>query len=356
MKGRQIVIDRRPDGATAAALLIDGRLEDLLIDPAEDDPAPRPGAIYRAVTARPMKGMGGVIVDLGDGARGFLRGMKLPPQGKALLVQVSTWADPGKASPVSARPVLRGAFAILTPGAPGLNVSRAVPEGPGRDHLMALAARAMVTSDADVGLILRSMSAEAAPDMVSAEIAALISGWKAIVSVAGPATLARPAPDAEDVARTDWRAHPDEILDDAPDAFEHAGVWDRIDELSGAQIPLSAGSLFVEATRALVAVDVNTGGDLSPAAALKANLAAVQELPRQLRLRGLGGQITIDFAPLAKRDRPRIEATLRTALRGDEVETTVAGWTPLGCLELLRKRIRRPLILREGPWSSVSSS
>ena len=57
--------------------------------------------------------------------------------------------------------------------------------------------------------------------------------------------------------------------------------------------------------------------DASPAAALKANLAAAAELPRQLRLRGLGGQVTVDFAPLARADRPRIERALAAALRDD---------------------------------------
>ncbi|MEO0994501.1 MAG: ribonuclease E/G, partial [Pseudomonadota bacterium] len=67
------------------------------------------------------------------------------------------------------------------------------------------------------------------------------------------------------------------------------------------------------------------------------------EIPRQLRLRGLGGIVVIDWAPLPKRDRKRIEDTLKTALRRDPVETTIAGWTPLGLLELTRKRERRPL-------------
>ena len=60
----------------------------------------------------------------------------------------------------------------------------------------------------------------------------------------------------------------------------------------------------------LVAVDVNTGADTSPAAALKANIAAAKALPRALRLRGLGGQVVVDFAPLSKKDRRQIEQVL----------------------------------------------
>ena len=130
---------------------------------------------------------------------------------------------------------------------------------------------------------------------------------------------------------------------EAAGALADAGVWEEVAALGRPTVPLGQGSMAVEPTRALVAVDVNTGGDLSPAAALKANLAAAAELPRQLRLRGLGGQVAIDFAPLARADRPRVERALGAALRADGIDTTVAGWTPLGHLELQRKRARRPL-------------
>jgi Rne/Rng family ribonuclease len=108
-------------------------------------------------------------------------------------------------------------------------------------------------------------------------------------------------------------------------------------------VALAAGSMTIEPTRALVAVDVNTGADVSPAAGLKANLAAARELPRQLRLRGLGGQVVVDFAPLAIPDRPKVETALAAALRHDGIDTAIVGWTPLGHLELQRKRARRPL-------------
>jgi Rne/Rng family ribonuclease len=99
----------------------------------------------------------------------------------------------------------------------------------------------------------------------------------------------------------------------------------------------------VETTRALVAVDVNTGPDGSPAAGLKANLSAARALPAALRLRGLGGQITVDFAPFPKKERKQVEGALRAAFRNDPVETNLVGWTPLGHFELQRKRERFPV-------------
>jgi Ribonuclease G/E len=90
-------------------------------------------------------------------------------------------------------------------------------------------------------------------------------------------------------------------------------------------------------------VDVNTGPDTSPAAGLKANIALARELPRQLRLRGLGGQVVLDLAPMPKKDRRVFEDALRAAFRRDDIETVLAGWTPLGHYELQRKRARVPL-------------
>ena len=80
-----------------------------------------------------------------------------------------------------------------------------------------------------------------------------------------------------------------------------------------------------------------------PAAALKANIAAARDLPRQLRLRGLGGQVVVDFAPMPKRDRATVEQVLRAAFKGEAAETSLAGWTALGLYELVRKRDRLPL-------------
>ncbi len=77
--------------------------------------------------------------------------------------------------------------------------------------------------------------------------------------------------------------------------------------------------------------------------ALKANLATARDLPRQLRCRGLGGQITVDFAPMLKRDRRDLEQLLRSAFRADAIDTVLAGWTPLGHFELQRKRERLPI-------------
>jgi Rne/Rng family ribonuclease len=127
-----------------------------------------------------------------------------------------------------------------------------------------------------------------------------------------------------------------------PGGFTREGVLDAIDALRSPVVDLGEGSMVVEPTRALVAVDVNTGGDTSPAACLKVNLAASRALPRALRLRGLGGQVVVDFAPMSKAHRAQLEQSLKASFRNDPIETSLLGWTPGGNFELSRKRERAP--------------
>ncbi len=127
-------------------------------------------------------------------------------------------------------------------------------------------------------------------------------------------------------------------------SFDDHGVLDALEGLTDAKVSLgTSGSMYIEPTRALIAVDVNTGNDTSMAAGLKTNLAVAKELPRQLRTRGLGGQIVLDLAPMQKKERRNFEGALRGALRSDPMETALVGWTPLGHFELQRKRERVPL-------------
>jgi len=344
VKGRQILIEPLPSGGHAAALMVDGTLEDLLIDVPDADKTPRVEEIRRAVVGRPIKGIGGVMVDLGDGLTGFLRTQRPPSSGTRLLVQVTGSAESGKAPPVTDRVRLKGRFAILTPGRSGLNISRSIRDPDRRDALDATAHRAMFGAGSELGLILRSAAEEADNDEIAGEIAILRRNWDAITTGGQDAPkLLLPAPGASELAWRDWKRTGVPVISNAT-ALADQDVWDLVAALRRPFVAIGAGGLFIEATRALVAVDVNTGADTSPAAALKANIAAMRELPRQLRLRGLGGQIVVDPAPLAKSQRKMVEEALTGALRRDGTETSIAGWTPLGHLELNRKRDRPPLV------------
>lgn len=338
MKGRVLCLDRIGD-RPAAALLLDGRLEELCIDPEGDEPVP--GAIYRAVADRPVKGLGGMFVKL-PGGSGFLRQTAGIAPGQRVLVQVSGPAEPGKATPVTTRLLFKSRFAIVTPGAPGLNISRRIRDEAARQGLEAMATEGMAGADESLGLILRSACEEAEPDTVAEDIAAMRGLAEAVLAdLTGGPELLVDGPSAHDLAWRDWLdPAPDEVLEEG--GFAAHGVMEEIEALLTPRVDLGEGHMAIEPTRALVAVDVNTGPDTSPAAALKANVAAARELPRQLRLRGLGGQVVIDFAPMPKRDRHILDQVLKAAFKADG-EANLAGWTALGLYEMTRRRDRLAL-------------
>ena len=335
MKGRIVVLGEL-HGLEAAALMVDGQLEDLIVD-SSDAVALAPGAICRGRIERQMKGQGGVFVTLPGGEKGFLRDAKGLAPGQSVLVQVSGGTEPGKALPVTTRLLFKGRYGIVTPGAPGINVSRRIHDEEIREELQSLAAGAMAGSE--MGLILRSVCEGADEGDIVEEISGTRALAEAVLDdLSGAPELLVDAPGPQEEA---WREWADPAPDEVVEGFEAHGVLEAVDAILSPRVGLPGGGhMMIEPTRALIAVDVNTGPDTSPAASLKANIAAARDLPRQLRLRGLGGQVVVDFAPMPKRDRATLEQQLRVAFKGEAAETSLAGWTPLGLYELVRKRDR----------------
>jgi Ribonuclease G/E len=335
MKGRTIILDHI-DGREAAALMVDGKLDDFLID----GQSPVPGTVYRARADRPVKGQGGMFLTTPDGPA-FLRQVKGLAPGQQMLVQVTGYGEPGKAIPVTQKLLFKSRYAIVTPEAPGLNVSRSIRDEDERDRLLEIAHEVMEISD--YGLILRSACDGADPDEVAEDIASMASLADQVLNDHGTEVETLAEGDSPHIrAWRDW-VEPAEV-ERAPGGFETYGVLDALEDVRGIREPLSGGAfLFIEPTRALVAVDVNTGSDTSLAAGIKANMATARALPRALRVRGLGGQIVLDLAPMPKKDRRPFESALRAAFRADSEETFLVGWTNLGHFELQRKRGRIPL-------------
>ena len=289
MKGRLIALDHL-DGAEAAALMVDGRLEDLFLD----SDAPRPGAIYRGIADRPVKGQGGMFLRTPDGPA-FLRQIKGLRPGQPILVQVTGYPEPGKALPVTAKVLFKSRYAIVTPDAPGLNMSRSIRDDDRRDALLAIAHEEM--GDSDMGLILRSSCAEAADDEIAEDIRAMQDLAQAVTGDAdgtGPEKLTEgDGPHA--LAWREWSA-PAQV-DTAAGSFADHGVLDQIDALClAARPPARRRLLLVSNPPARWSRSTST-----PAATPHRPRASRPTSPRprtcraSLRLRGLGGQITLDL-------------------------------------------------------------
>lgn len=347
MKDERIIVIDPCDGVQKAALIENGRLQDLLFDCSAEMPLPED--IYRARASRPLKGQGGMLVDLGDGQSGFLRQAKSISPGANLIVQVTTLPDGNKAAVVSEKVLFKSRYAIVTPGAKGRNIARSIRDEDRRAHFAALAEQVLGDKGA-TGIILRSSCAEAEDQDIADDIAQMSELADAVMAdEAGAPGLLVPRPDAATLAWRDWM---DPAVDDVIEedgSFDRVGVWDEINKLRKIKVDLGDGAyMFIEPTSALVAVDINTGADFSPKAGLNTNMSAARALPGELRLRGLGGQITLDLAPMSKKDRQVFEQVLGAALRADKTDTALVGWTPLGHFELQRKRDRISLaLLRE---------
>lgn len=336
MKGALVILDHVKE-CEAAALVIDGVLEDLLVDLND---GPRPGAIFRGICDRPIKGQGGMMLRLSGGLTGFLRQGKGLRPGQAVLVQMTGYATEGKAIPVTDRLLFKSRYAIVTPDRPGVNVSRQIADDDLRDALRAIA-HARVSDTC--GVILRSACADAAEDNIAADIDAMTELANTVLSDAAgeEAALLIDGDSPHLLAWREWTQPA--TVETSPGGFESRGVLDQIVHISAPGMRLGAGHMYVEPTRAFCAVDINSGGDTSPAAALKVNLAACRALPRALRLRGIGGQIVVDFVSMSKAHRRQVEQALRAAFKADPIETSLIGWTTMGLFELQRKRERWPV-------------
>jgi ribonuclease G len=132
--------------------------------------------------------------------------------------------------------------------------------------------------------------------------------------------------------------------------FEHFGIQDEIAKALNSKVWLkSGGSIVINQTEALVAIDVNTGKYVGKSARLedtivKTNLDAVPEIVRQIRLRDLGGIIIIDFIDMDDRkNRFRVMAALEEALKSDRAPTKVLQFNDFGLVAITRKRVKQSL-------------
>ena len=308
-----LVIDSAP-GETRAALLDDGVLTEFLVLRRTD--GPRPGEIYLGRVQRVERGLNAAFVEIGAGPPGFLPLSGLARrigEGKSVLVKVAAEAVRGKGPRLTAD--------IAPSDSRALNVaagSAAAPACQWREtDLVSAALRAF--SQCNLGRIL-------------ADGAACFARLRAFVRAE--------LPEYEDRLELHSGAEP---------AFEALGIEEQIDRALEPEIVLDSGiRLHVGETAALVAVDVDAAA-FAPrrgarATALAANLAAVNAIAREIRLRNLSGLVLVDFLRMKDAaERKRLMDAFSQAATADPVPLHVHGFTRTGLLELTRERRRRPL-------------
>lgn len=331
-------------GHCVAAIFRNGQLIDILFDPLPN--APAPGAIFYARPGRSMKSRGGMFFPLPHGQKAYVRQANAIDKNTPYLIQISSYSEAGKAPSATLHLCLKGRYTLLTPSRPGINIARSITNQKRREELKNHAKHGLKDLKDKHGLIVRSAANVASLADIRDDIAILCERFSHIcaqIKTLGMHSLPveiLPAPRAEEQAWCDW----DDFSKSSRQIISKDMLEDAVLRLFKPNHLLPCGGeIFIEPTRAFVSIDVNTKGDTSPAACLKANLDAVRALPRLLRLKGLGGVVVIDFAPLAHKERRQVTNMLQKALNDDPVQTAYVGWTTIGNLELQRARTRLAL-------------
>ena len=137
--------------------------------------------------------------------------------------------------------------------------------------------------------------------------------------------------------------------DDEIGIFERYGIEKEIENALKEEVRLECGGyLVIQKTEALISIDVNTGKNTGSynleQTVLNTNLEAAREIPRQLRLRNLGGIIIIDFIDMRlEEDKLKVLEVLEQNLSKDRIKNNIVHFTDLGLIEMTRKRTGKPL-------------
>lgn len=309
-------------------------------------------------------------------------------EGEEILVQVVKDPIGEKGARLSANVTIPGRLLILVANSPGVALSRRIEEELERARLMGIV-ESFAGDDGSgfapqSGYILRTAAIGTCASDLRDEAIRLNQVWRGISErrqrASPPATLHADLGPVERALRDEVDLSVDRILIDDRAAlaaarayagrampeiagriepylgntplFEYFGIEDEIAELTSPRVTLpSGGWITIEATEALTAIDVNSGSYVEAVGleetSLKVNLEAAEAIGRQLRLRGIGGLIVIDFIHLNEsQNMTRVVDALGIACAKGRVPSQILGMSEFGLVEMTRKRVREPLAKR----------
>jgi ribonuclease E len=360
------------------------------------------GNIYRGHVVNLQPSLNAAFIDYGAERHGFLSSDNVVEQawhrhpdggrrprieqilerGRPILVQVSKDPEGQKGAALTTNLSLAGRYLVLTPYDDTRGVSRKVEDDDVRQRLRDQVDK--MNLPAGGGFIVRTNALEQTKATMSRDFAALLRLWKRIEGEGrkgdGPKLLYNDQDIIVRALRDYLDASVVEVIIDDEAAFAKASEYiasfmprgktqlvryaDRvplfskfeieaqIDRIYDRTVPLpSGGSIVIDRTEALVAIDVNSGKSTRASSqeetAVNTNLEAAREVARQLKLRDIGGLVVVDFIDMRHRkDRAQIEKTLKDALKNDKARTSVNAISPNGLLEINRQKIQQALALR----------
>lgn len=339
------------------------------------------GDIYSATVENILPGIDAAFVNLGKDKMGFLHANDVPGQGplkerlvpkQKLLVQITKEPTGHKGPRVSTAISLPGRFLVLVPEERGVSISRRISEARERARLKSVV---NLLKPPGVGLIIRTEAKGQGENELFEDFEALWDRWQTVVSDGeasiGPTLIYRDQDLLYRVIRDAYSHDVTEIICDTPDgqrrAQEYLHGWagkqtkvtthlgedsllvsrnvdKEIEAALSDRVELpSGGHLNIQPTEALTVIDVNSGRFTSSRTQAetvrRTNLEAAQEIPRQLRLRNIGGMVIVDFIDMdSRKDQQQVLEVFQRVLEEDRAKPQVGQLSDLGLVELTRRR------------------
>ena len=378
---RELIFDCAPDWLRAA-VVEDGVLCELHSEPVGSLKATESLFYGRVEQIRPS--VGAAFVNIGLERNGFLPLDELGDAplrcGDMLIVQGAARQETeGKGLRLTVRVNLAGKGLVLVPGGSGAHVSKKVKDAQARAQLLE-AAQALCPEGC--GLIVRTASQDVTMALLEEEADMLFGQWqdakRRAAGMTRPGVLLERLPLDRRLVRDMAGRELHRIVTNSaesaeayagmqrggliPDSarierfeeteqliFDALGIEPQIDRALKKRVWLPCGGyLIIDRCEAMTVIDVNSGkmilGQSMEDTALRVNLEAAREVTRQMRLRDMGGMVVVDFIDMALPEhRETLVRALRDAAKEDRAQVKVFGLTPLGLMELTRKRVHAEL-------------
>ena len=339
------------------------------------------GDIYTATVENILPGIDAAFVNLGKDKMGFLHANDVPGQGplkerlvpkQKLLVQITKEPTGHKGPRVSTAISLPGRFLVLVPEERGVSISRRISEARERARLKSVV---NLLKPPGVGLIIRTEAKGQGEPELFEDFEQLWDRWQSVVSDGeasiGPTLIYRDQDLLYRVIRDAYSTDVNEIIVDSPDGQRRAqeflfgwagkqtqvgfhigedsllvarGIDREIEAALSDRVELpSGGHLNIQPTEALTVIDVNSGRFTSSRTQAetvrRTNLEAAQEIPRQLRLRNIGGMVIVDFIDMdSRKDQQQVLEAFQRTLEDDRAKPQIGQLSDLGLVELTRRR------------------
>ncbi len=341
---KEILIDKYGVGH-AVAIMEDGKLKDLYIDPLNFNSFYPPHSILIAKISRKVREKGGYFVILPNKKQGFLLSKTAYALGDNVAVMANPFYEKGKSQRFSDRLKIETKYLIIQQGKGRIKFSKGIERGKLRSFPENKIKEKIVQFNEKVSVILRSSlnnNVELDWDKV---LNFSFQMYKEIVKKLECKENNQFLMLSKEKANCIFGLDNSYKTIERDGIFELQGIWDKIEKFKEKKVIFGKSSyLIIEQTSSFCSIDVNTGNDFK-INAHRVNLDACDFIVNNIYLRAIGGKVIIDFLPCSKEEKKEVLSKLTLGLKSGGGRFTVFGWTKGNNFEVEAVRHKVPLNL-----------